>query len=205
MVGHTFAVHNGKKFIPVYVTREHGRPQARRVRHDADVPRAQRQEGGREDRRPQAEERKRGRTDGSHCASRAICQASPQKVRLVVDLIRGKDVEEAATILRTTKKSAAKPIEKLLKSAVANAENRDQNVDVGKLYVKEAFVDGGPTLKRIRANTMGRAFRILKRQSHVTITLDTRKVALAGPEEPAEPGEPARAESRSAKRTPRRK
>ncbi|MBP9145128.1 MAG: 50S ribosomal protein L22 [Thermoanaerobaculia bacterium] len=102
-------------------------------------------------------------------------QASPQKVRLVVDLIRGMDVEEAAVVLRTTNKSAARPIEKLLKSAVANAENRDQNVDVGKLYVKEVFVDGGPTLKRIQANTMGRAFRILKRQSHVTIKLDTRK------------------------------
>jgi large subunit ribosomal protein L22 len=107
-------------------------------------------------------------------------QASPQKVRLVVDLIRGKDVEEAATILRTTKKSAAKPVEKLLKSAVANAENRDDNVDVGKLYVKEVFVDGGPMLKRIRANTMGRAFRILKRRSHVTITLETRKGAGKG-------------------------
>ena len=71
--------------------------------------------------------------------------------------------------------SAAKPIEKLLKSAVANAENRETNIDVGRLFVKEAFVDGGPTLKRIRANTMGRAFRILKRQSHVTIKLDTRK------------------------------
>jgi large subunit ribosomal protein L22 len=102
-------------------------------------------------------------------------QASPQKVRLVVDLIRGMNVEEAAVVLRTTNKSAARPIEKLLKSAVANAENRDQNVDVGKLYVKEVFVDGGPTLKRIQANTMGRAFRILKRQSHVTIKLDTRK------------------------------
>ena len=107
-------------------------------------------------------------------------QASPQKVRLVVDLIRGKNVEEAAVVLRTTKKSAARPIEKLLKSAIANAENRDQNVDVGKLYVKEVFVDGGPTLKRIQANTMGRAFRILKRQSHVTIKLDTRKAGAAG-------------------------
>ncbi|MGE0640336.1 MAG: 50S ribosomal protein L22 [Thermoanaerobaculia bacterium] len=104
-------------------------------------------------------------------------QASAQKVRLVVDLIRGMDVEEAAVVLRTTKKSAAKPVEKLLRSAIANAENRDQNVDVGKLYVKEIFVDGGPSLKRIQANTMGRAFRILKRQSHVTIKLDTRKTA----------------------------
>src|SRR5512140_3610328 len=96
-------------------------------------------------------------------------QASPQKVRLVVDLIRGRDVEEAARILHFTKKSAAKPLEKLLKSAIANAENRQEAVDVGKLYVKEAFVDGGPTLKRIQAATMGRAFRVLKRQSHVTI------------------------------------
>ena len=102
-------------------------------------------------------------------------QASPQKVRLVVDMIRGKDVEEAATILRLARKSAARPVAKLLRSAVANAENREQGVDVGKLYVKEAFVDGGPALKRIRANTMGRAFRILKRQSHVTIKLDVRK------------------------------
>ncbi len=106
--------------------------------------------------------------------------ASAQKVRLVVDLIRGKDVEEAATILRLTKKAAARPLEKLLKSAVANAENRGDNVDVGKLFVKEAFVDGGPSLKRIRANTMGRAFRILKRRSHVTIKLDTRKSGAQG-------------------------
>ncbi len=102
-------------------------------------------------------------------------QASAQKVRLVVDLIRGRDVEEASRILQFTKKSAAKPIQKLLKSAIANAENRQEAVDVGKLYVKEAFVDGGPMLKRIQAATMGRAFRVLKRQSHVTIKLDTRK------------------------------
>ncbi len=107
-------------------------------------------------------------------------QASPQKVRLVVDLIRGKGVEEAATILRTLRKSAARPLAKLLRSAVANVENRDQGVDVGGLYVKVAFVDGGPALKRIRANTMGRAFRILKRQSHITITLDSRKTGTQG-------------------------
>ena len=107
-------------------------------------------------------------------------QTSPQKVRLVVDLIRGKDVEEAAMILKMTRKAAARPVAKLLRSAIANAENREQGVDVGRLYVKEAFVDGGPSLKRIRANTMGRAFRILKRQSHVTITLDTRKGGGSG-------------------------
>lgn len=104
-------------------------------------------------------------------------QASPQKVRLVADLIRGKEVEEAANILKLTKKAAARPLEKLLRSAVANAESRDEQADIDRLYVKEIFVDGGPTLKRLRPQPMGRAFRILKRQSHITIKLDTRKGA----------------------------
>ena len=102
-------------------------------------------------------------------------QASPQKVRLVANLIRGKDAEEAVDILKHTKKRAAKPLEKLLRSAIANAENRDETVDVEALYVKEIFVDGGPVMKRIWFTTMGRAFRKLKRQSHVTIKLDTRE------------------------------
>lgn len=102
-------------------------------------------------------------------------QASPQKVRLVADLIRGMDVQEASNLLQLSKKSAAQHLEKVLKSAVANAENRDDQLDVDKLYVKEIFVDGGPTLKRLRPAPMGRAFRVLKRQSHITIKLETRK------------------------------
>ncbi len=102
-------------------------------------------------------------------------QASPQKVRLVVDLIRGKDVEEAANILKLSKKAAARAVRKLLNSAVANAENREVPLDIDRLYVKEVFVDQGPSLKRLRPQPMGRAFRILKRQSHITIKLDTRK------------------------------
>jgi large subunit ribosomal protein L22 len=102
-------------------------------------------------------------------------KGSPQKVRLVADLVRGKDVQEAANILQLTTKRAARQVEKLLKSAVANAENRDDAVDVDRLYIREIFVDGGPSMKRIRPAPMGRAFRILKRQSHVTIKLDTRK------------------------------
>jgi large subunit ribosomal protein L22 len=93
-----------------------------------------------------------------------------------VDLIR-QGVEEAHICAPPIGRSARSPAAAF---GVANAENRDQNVDVGRLYVKEAFVDGGPALKRIRANTMGRAFRILKRQSHVTIQLDTRKGAAKG-------------------------
>ena len=102
-------------------------------------------------------------------------QASPQKVRLVADLIRGKGVQEASNLLQLTKKSAARPMRKLLNSAIANAENRDDQIDLDLLYVKEIFVDKGPVLKRLRPQPMGRAFQILKRQSHITIKLDTRE------------------------------
>ena len=102
-------------------------------------------------------------------------RASPQKVRLVADQIRGKRVQEAADVLALSKKSAAAALGKLLKSAVANAESRDEGVDVDRLFVKEIFVDGGPVLKRLRPQPMGRAFQILKRQRHVTIKLDTVK------------------------------
>jgi len=101
-------------------------------------------------------------------------RGSAQKVRLVADLIRGRGAEEALGILTRTNKAAARPLKKLLKSAVANAEHREAGVDTDRLYVKEILVDGGPSLKRIRPAPMGRAFRILHRTSHVTIKLDTR-------------------------------
>jgi large subunit ribosomal protein L22 len=102
-------------------------------------------------------------------------RATPRKVRLVADLIRGKGVQDAVNILHLTNKHAAKDLEKLLKSAIANAENRDEPVDVDRLFVKEVMVDGGPTMKRFRPAPMGRGFRVLKRSSHVTIKLDTQK------------------------------
>ena len=102
-------------------------------------------------------------------------RATPRKVRLVADLIRGKGVQEAVNILHLTNKHAAKDLEKLLKSAIANAENRDEPVDVDRLFVKEVMVDGGPSAKRFRPAPMGRGFRVLKRSSHVTMKLDTRK------------------------------
>ncbi|NJL70797.1 MAG: 50S ribosomal protein L22 [Candidatus Competibacteraceae bacterium] len=107
-------------------------------------------------------------------------QGSPQKVRLIADLIRGKAVQEAVNILQLTPKRHARPLEKLLKSAIANAESRDDQIDTDLLYVKEVFVDGGPALKRVWFTTMGRAFRKLKRQSHVTIKLDTRPEEARG-------------------------
>ena len=102
-------------------------------------------------------------------------RATPRKVRLVADLIRGKGVQEAVNILHLTNKHAAKPLEKLLKSAIANAENRDEPMDVDRLFVKEVMVDPGPSMKRFRPAPMGRGFRVLKRSSHVTIKLDTRR------------------------------
>ena len=99
---------------------------------------------------------------------------SAQKARLVVNLIRGKAVGEAASMLRFTKKAVAREIGRLLDSAVANARQKRQDVDVDRLYVHTAFVDGGPSLKRIRPAPMGRAFRIQKRMCHVTLGLDER-------------------------------
>ncbi len=102
---------------------------------------------------------------------------SAQKTRLVVDLIRGKDVGEAAATLRFTKKAVARDLARLLDSVVANARQKRQDVDVDRLYVSTAFVDGGPSLKRIQPAPMGRAFRILKRMCHVTIGVGERAAA----------------------------
>ena len=97
---------------------------------------------------------------------------SPQKFRLVVDQIRGCTVPDALGLLQLSKKRASKPIETLLRSAVANAEDLHPEVDVDELYVHEAFVDPGPSLPmRIRPQPMGRAYPIIKRTSHVTVKL----------------------------------
>lgn len=98
-------------------------------------------------------------------------KASPQKVRLVVDLVRGKKVEDAIQILHFTKKSCARDLEKLLRSAVANAENSEAGAAAEDLVVDRIWVNEGPREKRIQPAPMGRAFRILKRRSHVTVHL----------------------------------
>ncbi|MFP5247334.1 MAG: 50S ribosomal protein L22 [Thermoanaerobaculia bacterium] len=96
-------------------------------------------------------------------------KASPQKVRLVADLVRGKKVEEALNILRFTRKAVAKDLEKLLRSAVANAENKEAGADVDELVVSKIYVNEGPREKRIQPAPMGRAYRIQKRKAHVTV------------------------------------
>ena len=96
-------------------------------------------------------------------------KASPQKVRLVADMIRGKKVDEALSILRFMKKHSAKDLEKLLRSAVANAENSEAGVDSDDLVVSKIYVNEGPREKRIQPAPMGRAYRIQKRKAHITV------------------------------------
>ncbi|HNX64107.1 MAG TPA: 50S ribosomal protein L22 [Oscillospiraceae bacterium] len=95
---------------------------------------------------------------------------APRKVQIVLDLIRNKPVDVAMATLKATPKAASELLEKLLKSAIANAEN-NHNMDKNSLYVAECFVCPGPIMKRIMPRAQGRAFHILKRTSHVTIVL----------------------------------
>jgi large subunit ribosomal protein L22 len=97
---------------------------------------------------------------------------SPQKARLVVDLIRGKNAGEAINILRFTKKRVSHEVQKLLKSAIANAEQKSDKVDVDELVVSKAYVNEGPRQKRIRPAPMGRAYRYQRRTSHITVVVE---------------------------------
>ena len=99
---------------------------------------------------------------------------SPYKVRVVLDLIRGKNVNEAVAILDNVSKAGALPIKKVGLSAAANAEHNLQ-MNAADLYVAECYADQGPTLKRMQPMGHGRGFRILKRTSHITVILDARK------------------------------
>ena len=99
---------------------------------------------------------------------------SPRKVEIVLDLIRNQDADKAMAILKHTPKAACEDLQKLLKSAMANAENK-KNMDTSRLYVAECFVCPGPILKRIRPRAQGRAFRIDKKTSHVTLVLKERE------------------------------
>ena len=103
-------------------------------------------------------------------AKLSYARISSRKVKAVIDLIRNKNVGEALAILKLTPKAAAELVEKLLKSAIANAEN-NFGMDTEKLYVAEIFANQGPTLKRVRPRAQGRAFRIRKRTSHITVVL----------------------------------
>ena len=99
---------------------------------------------------------------------------SPRKVVILCDLIRGKDVKTAAAYLMQTPKAASEPMLKLLKSAVANAEN-NHGMNTDKLFVKEVHVGPGPVMKRVMPRAQGRAYRILKRTSHITLVLGEKE------------------------------
>ncbi|MEI6862901.1 MAG: 50S ribosomal protein L22 [Candidatus Omnitrophota bacterium] len=100
---------------------------------------------------------------------------TPRKFRLILPLIKGKNPEEAIQILRAVKRGASKHAIDMLTSAIANAKRNDQGIDVSTLYISKMTADPGPTLKRFRAGSMGRASTIRKRTSHLTVELDQRK------------------------------
>ena len=103
-------------------------------------------------------------------AKATYVRISPRKVQIVLDLIRNQNAEKAMAILKYTPKAACEPVAKVLKSAMANAEN-NMNMDVSRLYVAYAHVAPGPILKRIQPRAQGRAYRINKRTSHITLVL----------------------------------
>ncbi|HOT14943.1 MAG TPA: 50S ribosomal protein L22 [Bacteroidales bacterium] len=107
------------------------------------------------------------------------CPSSPRKMRLVVDLIRGVEVNKALHILKYSPKEASKKVEKLLLSAIANwqAKNEGVRLEDANLLVKTAFVDGGRMLKRLRPAPQGRGYRVRKRSNHVTLVLESANVA----------------------------
>ena len=107
-------------------------------------------------------------------ASVSYVRIAPRKVKVVLDLIRGKDLEMAEAIVRNTPKAASEPLGKLLKSAAANAEN-NFNMKRDALYVSEIFVGPGPILKRIMPRAQGRAFKIYKRSAHITVVLKEKE------------------------------
>ena len=106
-------------------------------------------------------------------ATLKYARISSRKVKIVADLIRGKNVDEALAIVKFTPKASSEVIEKLLKSAIANAENNN-GMNVENLYIEECYANKGPTMKRIRPRAQGRAYRIEKRMSHITIVLNER-------------------------------
>jgi len=109
-------------------------------------------------------------------ASLRNCPTSPRKMRLVVDLIRGQEVNKALDVLKYSSKEASGRVEKLLLSAISNWQNKNEGVRIedSQLFVKEIFVDQGRTLKRLRPAPQGRAHRIRKRSNHVTLILDNK-------------------------------
>jgi len=124
----------------------------------------------------QRKEQEKAQQGGASVAKLQNCPTSPRKMRLVVDLIRGENVEKALYILKYTNKEAAIRVEKLLLSAIKNweAKNEGKRVEDSGLFVKEVSVGGGRQLKRLRPAPQGRGYRIRKRSNHVTLIVDSK-------------------------------
>ncbi len=139
------------------------------------------------DSRPNRREALLGDRPGSYAIARQV-RMSPTKVRRVVDLIRGMDLEDALDTCKFAPQAASEPVYKVLASAVANAEQTD-NLRRGELFVSQAFVDEGVTMRRIRPRAKGSASRILKRASHITVVVEPRSQSHTEPRagEPAAP------------------
>ena len=131
-------------------------------------------------------------------ATARYVRRSAQKAGLVLDLIRGKDVNRALATLTFTRKGIAGDIEKVLRSAIANAQNKDGfSGDVDRLFVSGAYANQGPSQKRVRPAPMGRAFRVLKRTAHLTVHVSERpeKIVAVGPSDDKRPKRPQRKKS----------
>ena len=112
------------------------------------------------------------------------CPSSPRKMRYVVDMIRDMEVDRALGVLRFSKKAAAKDVEKLLRSAIANWEvKNDRKAEDGELYISKVFVDEGVTMKRLRPAPQGRGYRIRKRSNHVTLFVDAKPAEVNNDDE----------------------
>ena len=133
-------------------------------------------------------------------ATARYVRTSAQKAGLVLDLIRGRDVDLALTTLRFARKNVARDIEKVLRSAVANQQQKEGGGDLDRLYVGSCYANQGPSQKRIRAAPMGRAFRILKRTAHLTVTVRERQGAAAPVAVTAPKHEKAKSASGSSKK-----
>jgi len=139
----------------------------------------------------------------AHASARFV-RTSAQKAGLVLDLIRGRDVNQALASLRFSRKAIARDIEKVLRSAIANAQQQDGfGGDVDRLYVSACYADQGPSQKRVRPAPMGRAFRVVKRTAHLTVRVTERPLAIAAVgEKPARGKGPARPRAKKAGESP---
>ncbi len=176
-VGHTLAVHNGNKFIPVYISEN---MVGHKLGEFAPTRAITAATPTRERKKVQEFEDNSGLRSIMEAKARAkYVRMSPRKARRVMDLVRGKNVDDALNILHFSGKRAAVPIEKTVRSAVSNMLNNTEagaKLDPHDLYIKAAYVDGGPIMRRFRAASMGRPMRMRKRFCHITVVVsDTVK------------------------------